>query len=348
MSVTWHDDSCEKEFGDQTVFDQLRLDPYYRFTAGRHPDLASHAARLIEETSLRRVSLTHGDWSPKNLLVGCGRVMAIDFEVVHFGDPSFDSAFMLNHLLLKSFARPQWRTIYVEAALGFWRAYPSAIPEAPWIEPATLQHLGWLLLARIDGKSPVEYLREPVIAGRGATLRPQSHPRAAPIGRGAFWKTMTISKIRALEILDSRGNPTLSVQVQLNGRTWGQAHVPSGASTGTHEAVELRDAEPTRYAGKGVRIAADNVERRIAPALEGMSAEDQAAVDGRLIELDGSPGKSNLGANATLGVSCAVARAAAAAKGVPLWRWLAGDRKRYDPAADGQHPLGRPARRPQF
>ena len=89
--------------------------------------------------------------------------MAIDFEVVHFGDPSFDSAFMLNHLLLKSFARPQWRTAYAAAALGFWRAYRSAIPEAPWIDPATLQHLGWLLLARIDGKSPVEYLREPLL-----------------------------------------------------------------------------------------------------------------------------------------------------------------------------------------
>ena len=89
--------------------------------------------------------------------------MAIDFEVVHFGDPSFDSAFMLNHLLLKSFARPQWRTIYAEAALGFWRAFLSAIPEASWMESATLQHLGWLLLARIDGKSPVEYLREPVL-----------------------------------------------------------------------------------------------------------------------------------------------------------------------------------------
>src|SRR5437660_1323574 len=138
---------------------------------------------------------------------------------------------------------------------------------------------------------------------------------------------MTISKIRALEILDSRGNPTLSVQVQLNHCTWGQAHVPSGASTGTHEAVELRDAEPTRYSGKGVRIAAGNVERRIAPALEGTSAEDQAVVDGRLIELDGSPGKSSLGANATLGVSCAVARAIAAAKGIPLWRWLGGERK---------------------
>lgn len=160
-SVTWHDDACEKAFGDQTVFDQLRLDPYYRFTAGGHPDLAPHAARLTEASALRRVSLVHGDWSPKNLLVGRGKVMAIDFEVVHFGDPSFDSAFMLNHLLLKSFARPQWRSMYAEAALAFWCAYRSAIPQAPWIEPATLEHLGWLLLARIDGKSPVEYLREP-------------------------------------------------------------------------------------------------------------------------------------------------------------------------------------------
>ncbi len=161
VSATWHDASCEREFGDQTVFDQLRLDPYYRFTAARHPDLASHAVRLIESTSLRRVSLTHGDWSPKNLLVGRGSVLAIDFEVVHFGDPSFDSAFMLNHLLLKSFARPQWRKAYAGAALGFWRTFLSAIPDTAWIEAATLQHLGWLLLARIDGKSPVEYLREP-------------------------------------------------------------------------------------------------------------------------------------------------------------------------------------------
>jgi 5-methylthioribose kinase len=161
VTATWHGDSWEREFGDQTAFDQLRLDPYYRFTAARHPDLAPHAARLMEETALRRVSLTHGDWSPKNLLVASGSLMAIDFEVVHFGDPSFDSAFMLNHLLLKSFARPQWRTRYVAAALAFWGAFLDTIPETSWIEAATLQHLGWLLLARIDGKSPVEYIREP-------------------------------------------------------------------------------------------------------------------------------------------------------------------------------------------
>jgi len=127
---------------------------------------------------------------------------------------------------------------------------------------------------------------------------------------------MKIRAIRALEILDSRGKATLSVQVELDGSIWGEAKVPSGASTGRHEAVELRDAD------QSVRTAARNVDRRIAPALIGMSAEDQAAVDRRMIELDGSPDKSQLGANAILGVSCAVARAAAANEGMPLWRRL--------------------------
>src|SRR5260370_11621466 len=131
---------------------------------------------------------------------------------------------------------------------------------------------------------------------------------------------MKIRTIRALQILDSRGNPTLSVQVELEGSIWGEAKVPSGASTGKHEAVELRDAD------KGVGAAVKNVEQRIAPALKGMGVGDQAAVDRRMIDLDGSPDKSNLGANAILGVSCAVARSAAAAEGGPLWRHLAGPR----------------------
>src|SRR5260370_14263950 len=116
---------------------------------------------------------------------------------------------------------------------------------------------------------------------------------------------MKIQTIRALQIVDSGGNPTLSVQVELEGSIWGEAKVPSGASTGRHEAVELRDAD------KGVGAAVKNIERRIAPALKGMGAGDQAAVDSALIELDSSPDKSNLGANAILGVSCAVARASA-------------------------------------
>jgi len=165
-SVSWRDPAWEVEFGDQTVFDQLRIDPYYRATARKHPDLAPAALRLIERSAARRVSLTHGDWSPKNFLVEGTRVMAIDFEVIHFGDPSFDSAFLLNHLLLKSFHRPRWMGLYARAAAGFWRTYLAGIPAEDWIEAATLEHLGWLMLARVDGKSPAEYLRDSDVRDR--------------------------------------------------------------------------------------------------------------------------------------------------------------------------------------
>lgn len=134
---------------------------------------------------------------------------------------------------------------------------------------------------------------------------------------------LTIQRLRALEILDSRGNPTLSVTAELAGGISAEAQVPSGASTGRHEALELRDGEAARYAGKGVRRAAANVEKELSPALSGCNAEDQQALDRRMIELDGTPGKTRLGANAILGVSCAVARAVASARRLPLWRSLA-------------------------
>ena len=139
--------------------------------------------------------------------------------------------------------------------------------------------------------------------------------------------SLTILDLRALEILDSRGNPTVMVTAYLSGGTVASAKVPSGASTGKHEARELRDGDPGRYGGKGVRKAVENVHKILAPALRGMSADDQAAVDRRMIELDGTPDKSRLGANAVLGVSSAVARAAARARGMPLWRSLAGSRR---------------------
>jgi 5-methylthioribose kinase len=162
VSASWCDGEAEHLFGDQTVFDQLRLDPYYRTTASRHPDLRPQFDRLLRESSSRRVSLVHGDWSPKNFLVSSAGVMAIDFEVTHFGDPSFDSAFLLNHLLLKSFYRPEWSAQFASLAGRFWEVYRAALlPGCDWIEPATLTHLGCLLLARIDGKSPAEYITEP-------------------------------------------------------------------------------------------------------------------------------------------------------------------------------------------
>ncbi len=138
--------------------------------------------------------------------------------------------------------------------------------------------------------------------------------------------SLTVQNLHALEILDSRGNPTVMVRAELSDGTISGAKVPSGASTGAHEAHELRDGDRTRYGGKGVRQAVENVHNILAPALRGMSADDQFALDRRMIELDGTPDKSHLGANSILGVSCAVARAVARSRGIPLWRYLAGGR----------------------
>jgi enolase len=135
-----------------------------------------------------------------------------------------------------------------------------------------------------------------------------------------------IESIDAREILDSRGNPTIEVDVVLAGGATGRAAVPSGASTGAHEAVELRDGDSKRYGGKGVLKAVDSVLETIAPALLGADASDQAAIDETLINLDGTPDKSRLGANAIVGVSLACAHAVAASYGLPLYRYLGGAR----------------------
>lgn len=136
--------------------------------------------------------------------------------------------------------------------------------------------------------------------------------------------TTEIVDVRALEVLDSRGNPTVEVSVYLMDGTEGRAMVPSGASTGVHEAVELRDGDKDRYLGKGTLKAVDNVNNIIAEEIIGMDAVDQLAIDELLIELDGTPNKGKLGANALLGVSMATARAAADSLGLPLYRYLGG------------------------
>jgi enolase len=133
-----------------------------------------------------------------------------------------------------------------------------------------------------------------------------------------------IEGISALEILDSRGNPTVEVEVILADGSWGRAAVPSGASTGTHEALELRDGDKKRFLGKGVTRAVANVNGPIADTLFGWDATDQKAIDTALIDLDGTPNKSKLGANAILGVSLAVAKAASNSLGLPLYRYLGG------------------------
>jgi enolase len=136
--------------------------------------------------------------------------------------------------------------------------------------------------------------------------------------------TTEIEFVDAREILDSRGNPTIEVDVALADGSFGRAAVPSGASTGAHEAVELRDGDKARYGGKGVLRAVENVRDVIGPELVGLDAADQAGIDELLIELDGTPDKSRLGANATLGVSLAAAHAAAAAHDLPLYLYLGG------------------------
>src|ERR1700720_436792 len=131
-----------------------------------------------------------------------------------------------------------------------------------------------------------------------------------------------IVQIKAREILDSRGNPTIEVDVRLDGGAMGHAAVPSGASTGGHEALEVRDGDAKRFGGKGVRKAVANVDGAIAQRLKGMDALDQKSLDNAMIALDGTENKSKLGANAMLGVSLAAAHAAAASQRVPLYRYL--------------------------
>ena len=141
----------------------------------------------------------------------------------------------------------------------------------------------------------------------------------------------SIRQIHAREILDSRGHPTIEVDVRLEDGALGRAAVPSGASTGEHEAWELRDEDRSRFGGKGARKAVSNVNNRIAPVLKGWDGREQTKIDNKLIELDGTPNKKNLGANALLGVSLAVAYAAAAAENLPLFRYLGGDEARVLP-----------------
>ncbi|HUU40362.1 MAG TPA: phosphopyruvate hydratase, partial [Desulfatiglandales bacterium] len=133
-----------------------------------------------------------------------------------------------------------------------------------------------------------------------------------------------IDIVFAREILDSRGNPTIEAEVILSDGGWGQAAVPSGASTGKFEALELRDGDPKRYSGKGVMKAVDNVNKVIGPSIIGMDPFDQLLIDKTMIELDGTPNKCKLGANALLSVSLAVARAAADSLCIPLYRYIGG------------------------
>jgi 5-methylthioribose kinase len=155
------------KFWDRTIFYQLRVDPYYRTTASRHPELRREFDELIGMSLEIRTSLVHGDYSPKNMLVRGESIFLIDFEVVHWGDPSFDAAFLLNHLFLKAFHQPQVQGHFIGLVYEFWHTLRQTLADAVFgkqgfagFEALTVKHLGGLLLARIDGKSPVEYIND--------------------------------------------------------------------------------------------------------------------------------------------------------------------------------------------
>ncbi len=155
----------------------------------------------------------------------------------------------------------------------------------------------------------------------------------------------TIVDVLGREILDSRGNPTLEVEVLLESGIIGRAAVPSGASTGEHEAVELRDGDKSRYGGKGVLKAVENINEKIADELIDADASEQAYIDQFLIDLDGTPNKENLGANAILGVSLACAKAAADTLDIPLYRYIGGSKCTYSSCSDDEYFERRKSRR---
>ena len=158
----------EKKFEDRTVFDQLRIDPYYRTTAKRHPDVRAPLVQLMANSWNIQTALVHGDYSPKNMLVRDGNIFLIDFEVIHWGDPAFDLAFCLKHLFLKALHNPELAAQYLTAVREFWKALGTELHggASRGFEVLTTRHLGALMLARIDGKSPVEYIRDEETKGR--------------------------------------------------------------------------------------------------------------------------------------------------------------------------------------
>lgn len=164
--LTWERRRIGDTFDDLEPFHQLRVDPYYRTVADRHAEVSGQIRDLIGLMEANRRSLVHGDYSPKNILVDGGRPVLLDYEVAHYGDPAFDTGFLVNHLFLKAVHVPGARPALRDAVRAFWAGYGQALgshlgPLPADLEARTVRHLGALQLARIDGKSPAEYVRAP-------------------------------------------------------------------------------------------------------------------------------------------------------------------------------------------
>jgi enolase len=328
------------EFDTGASFRALRIEPYLLATARVHSDLAPILEALAERTEQTKLTVVHGDVSPKNILLGARGPVFLDAECAWFGDPAFDLAFCLNHLLLKTLWVPSAERELLSSFDVLTEAYLRGVDWEPaaTVEQRAAQLLPALFLARIDGKSPVEYLTDDVSknavrrAARSMLLQPFDRlegVRRAWEGRtpgpgrsSAVTQRDRIEKVIGRRVWDSRGRPTVEAEVVLASGVRGRSIAPAGASTGINEAVDLRDGG-REFGGLGVDRAVRNVTTEIANALGGMSVMDQAAIDRTLIELDGTSNKARLGGNATVAVSMAALHAAAAARAMPLWRHLA-------------------------
>jgi 5-methylthioribose kinase len=155
----------KQRFGDRTVFDELRVDPFYRYVLPKHPPIAPALARVIEEVLTLTVCVVHADFSPKNLLLADGKLTLVDFETGHFGDPAFDLGFFLSHLFLKTIKHTDKRALFLALAQRFcdsyWKHLGGKIPGLEDLQRRTLGNLAGCLLARIDGKSPIDYFDQP-------------------------------------------------------------------------------------------------------------------------------------------------------------------------------------------
>jgi enolase len=332
------------EFDTTESFYALRLEPYLVATARVHSDVAASLEELARRTARTKKSVVHGDVSPKNILIGRRGPVFLDAECAWFGDPAFDLAFCLNHLLLKTLWVPSAEADLLEVfdvlATSYLRGVKWEPPDA--LEQRAASLLPGLLLARIDGKSPVEYLTDersketvrriakPLLKEAPADLKAVRRAwaeRDANVLRGpGVAQSPRIDRVLGRRVWDSRGRPTVEAEIVLSSGAVGRAIAPAGASTGHNEALELRDGGAV-FGGLGVDRAVHNVSTDIAAALRGFPIHDQAAIDRRLIDLDGTPNKARLGANALVAVSMAVAHAAAAARGVALWRHIADGRE---------------------
>ncbi|WP_343330812.1 phosphopyruvate hydratase [Polaribacter staleyi] len=330
-SESFNKEDLKKEFDTLDNFTELRISPYLLATAKKNKKIASYFEAEAKRLAKVKQCLVHGDFSPKNILVSNDRFVVLDCEVAWYGDPAFDIAFLLNHFLLKALYLNTNSEELMNSATVIWDAYYNemkAFFDANF-EARVMHLLSMLMLARVDGKSPVEYLDE----GKKKTVKEFVY-EVLPVKQKDFkmlknkWLNkintykMKIKNIDAYQIFDSRGNPTVEVEVTLENGVKGLGLVPSGASTGQFEALELRDHNEKIFRGKSVYKAVENVKTEIADALVGESVFDMEKIDQIMIDLDGTPNKTRLGANAILGVSMAVANTAANAKNIPLYEYL--------------------------